>query len=662
MQKMSTKFFILVLLAALVWPVSWQAALADATPAGSSAISVTRGPYLQLGTPSSIVVRWRTANQTDSRVRYGTDPANLSQIVDMAGSTIEHEVVLDNLAPQTKYYYAVGNSADDLSTSADYYFITAPPEGTRKSVRVWILGDSGTGNQNAKDVRDAYYAFTGQRHTDLWVMVGDNAYSDGTDDEYQENMFEIYPTMLSKSVLWPAFGNHDGKSADSNDESGVFYDIFTLPRQAEAGGAPSNTEAFYSFNFANIHFICLNSHDVDRSQNGEMLQWLEKDLAENKLDWTIAYWHHPPYTKGSHDSDDDGRSIDMRENALPILENGGVDVVFSGHSHSYERSYLIDGHYGKSSSLSGNMILDNGNGKADGDGGYRKPTLGPAPHEGTIYVVAGSSGKTGGGSLDHPVMHFSISKLGSVVLDVNTDRLDLTFLDNQGNRLDYFTMTKGDGVVSIAGTQVSSLAAQGADGTVTLTWSTLREVNTAGFEVFRATASGGEYQRVRSYRDSEALKGAGNADHPLSYHFTDQNLVNGQEYWYKIDVVGIAGERATYGPIRVTPTSLAVSPLDGVVPQSLVLHQNYPNPFNPSTTVRFDLPAGDVPFYDVQLEIFDVRGQRVKTLLKGKYAPGSYALQWDGTGERGDRVPSGIYIYRLITPDFRQAHKMILTR
>ena len=79
-----------------------------------------------------------------------------------------------------------------------------------------------------------------------------------------------------------------------------------------------------------------------------MLTWRENDLAETTQKWIIAYWHHPPYTKGSHNSDSESRLVDMRENALPILESSGVDLVLSGHSHSYERSYQLHGHYGTS--------------------------------------------------------------------------------------------------------------------------------------------------------------------------------------------------------------------------------------------------------------------------------------------------------------------------
>jgi hypothetical protein len=348
------------------------------------------------------------------------------------------------LSPDTVYHYAVGTGSEILAGGdGTCYFRTAPAVGTAISSRIWVLGDSGTANSNARSVRDAYYAFTGDVHTDLWLMLGDNAYSSGTDSQYQAAVFNMYPEMLRTSVLWPTLGNHDASSANSSTQSGPYYDSFTLPARAEAGGVPSGTEAYYSFDFANAHFICLDSQESSRSADGAMLRWLANDLDATNQTWVIAFWHHPPYSKGSHDSDDERQLIEMRERALPILEQGGVDLVLSGHSHSYERSYLLDGHYGRSSTLDTSMLVDSGDGRPDGDGAYVKETAGLAPREGAVYVVAGSSGKTSSGSLDHPVMFFSLRQLGSVVLDLNGRRLDLKFLDNRGATRDYFTLVKG---------------------------------------------------------------------------------------------------------------------------------------------------------------------------------------------------------------------------
>ena len=422
--------------------------LAHAATSDKPVAFVTRGPYLQLGTTNSIVVRWRTSVPMTSQVRYGSSTDSLTNKATSKGTLSDHVVMLSGLKPDTRYFYSIGSTTETLAGGGNnYYFFTSPMYSTPKPTRVWVLGDPGTQKSGQKHVRDAYYKFTGPRHTDLWLMLGDNAYSAGTDAEYQGAVFQIYGDMLKKSVLWPTLGNHDAGSANSSTQSGVYFDIFTLPTQGQAGGVMSGTEAYYSFNFANIHFVCLNSEDLDRTANGLMLKWLKADLAANHQDWTIAYWHHPPYSKGSHDTDSDkdsdGRMHDMRVFALPILEDGGVDVILCGHSHAYERSFLVDGHYDKSMTYDEKMIKDARDGRIDGQGAYHKPSRGPAPHEGTIYLVAGSAGQISGGKLVYPAMYESLNVLGSVVLDFDGNRLDATFLDERGARRDYFTIFKG---------------------------------------------------------------------------------------------------------------------------------------------------------------------------------------------------------------------------
>jgi len=413
-------------------------------PQLSFTTAITRGPYLQQGTSDSVIVRWRTATVVDSQVRFGNAPGNLTSSVDDAAVTTEHEIKLTGLAADTTYYYSIGSTGVVFAgDDSDHFFLTSPAVGTAKPTRVWVLGDSGTADGNAQAVANAYVNFTGITHTDLWLMLGDNAYDDGTDDQYQVAVFDMYPGMLRKSVLWATLGNHDGRTADSATQTGPYYDNFSLPANGEASGLASGTEAYYSFDYGNIHFICLESNETDRSPGGAMMSWLTQDLADTTQEWIIAFWHHPPYSKGSHDSDVELQLIEMRENALPILEAGGVDLVLSGHSHSYERSYLLDGHYDISTTLTTNMQVDNGNGQTDVDGAYKAVFNEADPYRGAVYITAGSSGKTTNGTLDHPVMvHASLKQLGSLVLDIDGNRLDATFVKFDGVVNDYFTILK----------------------------------------------------------------------------------------------------------------------------------------------------------------------------------------------------------------------------
>ena len=413
---------------------------------------LARGPYLHVGTPTSIVVRWRTDTDESSEVRYGTDSANLNQIVNSTAAVTEHELQLSGLTPDTTYYYSIGPIGNSHRTPADgLSFKTSPVTGSTDPVRIWTIGDAGTANSDQQAVYNAYQTYAGSDYTNVFMMLGDNAYNTGTDAEYQAAVFDMYPEMLAASSLWSCRGNHEGIHAGFD-----YYDIFTFPTAGEAGGLASGSEAYYSFNVANIHFICLDSHGTDRSTTGAMYTWCESDLQQNTLPWVICFFHHPPYTKGSHNSDDvvdsGGRMQDMRQNFLPLLESHGVDLVMSGHSHCYERSFLIDGHYGDSDSFSGPTHgVDLGDGNPAGTGSYEKVSYAQAANEGTVYIVAGSSGKlsgtepsTGiGGGWPHEAMQYYDVNLGSMVIDVTDNVMDVRFLRETGAIDDYFQIIKG---------------------------------------------------------------------------------------------------------------------------------------------------------------------------------------------------------------------------
>ena len=409
---------------------------------------VIRGPYLQMGTPNSLTVKWRTFLPGKSEIRYGLTPDNLDSVAVDTAMVVNHLLQLSDLKPNTKYYYLLFENGGAAPGAAQIStFVTAPKVGTSPPIRIWALGDCGTGNARARAVRDAYYDYVGQQHTDMVLLLGDNAYLSGTDLQYQNAIFEgMYEEILRKTVTWSCTGNHDLLSASSALQSGPYYDIFSFPKQGEAGGLASGTEAYYSFNYGNIHFISLDSQGSDRSSSGPMMTWLQNDLAANSSRWIIAFWHHPPYTKGSHNSDNvgdsGGRMADMRQTFLPVLEAAGVDLVLSGHSHSYERSFLLNGHYGLSVDLTLAQVMDSGDGRVDGDGAYRKAIYGSLGGKGAVYLTAGSSGKVGGGALNHPAHFVGIRELGSVVIEVNNDQLDLKFLNDLGLVRDYFTLFK----------------------------------------------------------------------------------------------------------------------------------------------------------------------------------------------------------------------------
>jgi hypothetical protein len=439
-----------------------------------------RQPYVQFATPNRMHVVWRTAGPISPEVRFGTSLQSLDQkpsadaivcrvalgaddaplpkrweglrtaanrklpkLHSAPVGSFQYEVALTGLKAATRYFYAIHDGDEPLTpVNASYFFVTPPPVGSRGLVRFSVLGDSGTGRLRQKEVFDAMMDHVSKmgRSLDFWLHVGDMAYSTGRDMEFQTRVFEPYDLLMRNTVCWPTMGNHEGGTSKGTTGIGPYYDAYVVPTRGEAGGVASGTEAFYSFDHANIHFICLDSHDLDRKPGGAMARWLKADLEKTKADWLIAFWHHPPYTKGSHDSDRERDLTEMREYIMPILESGGVDVVLTGHSHIYERSMLMDGAYA-TPTISENFILDDGDGDPTGDGPYRK-SAGIRPHQGTLQIVTGHGGTTLGRKGSMPVMKRIFVEHGSVIVDVQADTLTATMVNYRGSVRDVVAIKK----------------------------------------------------------------------------------------------------------------------------------------------------------------------------------------------------------------------------
>lgn len=424
--------------------------------------NLTRGPYLQMGTSTSMRIRWRTDFSGSTRILYGTTPNNLNMSVVDLTNTTEHSVDLTNLSPATKYYYAIGTAAHIIQGDSINYFRTYPATGTDYEIDLWVTGDCGTGYTTQTDVLNKFLDHIGSKYMDGWLLLGDNAYQNGLDYEYQSGFFAPYQQsrIMKQTVIWPAPGNHDYWGAPNTESRNfTYYQIFDTPTSGQMGGVPSNTEAYYSYNIGNIHIVSLDSYGTESGwkmydTSSTQAQWLKQDLAANTQDWTILYWHHPPYTKGSHDSDWEADLVAVRDRFIRMIDRYKVDLVLCGHSHCYERSKLMKGHYGNESTFNPALHLpDTTNGMYNGSPNSC-PFIKDSSHtenEGMVYVVAGSAGKYGGtsGSWPHNAMFYSnATNGGSLYLKVKSNRLDAEFIADNGIVQDQFTIMKNINHVS----------------------------------------------------------------------------------------------------------------------------------------------------------------------------------------------------------------------
>jgi hypothetical protein len=426
-------------------------------------INLLRGPYLQVATAHSMVVRWRTDVLVKGVVHYGSAPDHLDKTATDSMQATEHKVKLSGLEPHTRYYYSVGSRQDTLQAGQDNYFVTLPLPGTEGHYRIACLGDCGNNSINQRAVRDQILHYLGNNYLDAWLLMGDNTYTYGRDVEFQSNFFNIYKdTLLKKYPMFPSPGNHDYNDdrAAQDTHDIAYYQIFSMPVDGEAGGVASHNQAYYSYDLGNIHFLSLDSYGREENQRmydttGPQVQWIKKDLdawqqsnqaGPNKKGWVIAYWHHPPYTMGSHSSDREMELVHIRENFIRILERYGVDLVLCGHSHDYERSKLIKGYYGMEASFNPSYLVNASSGLYDGTANscpYIKDSA--SGYQGTVYVVSGSAGQLGGKqpSFPHDALPYSdATHGGGGMLEVEGNRLDWKWVCADGEIRDHFTMMK----------------------------------------------------------------------------------------------------------------------------------------------------------------------------------------------------------------------------
>jgi hypothetical protein len=420
--------------------------------------TLLRGPYLQVATSSGMNVRWRTDLPVRSTVRYGTDPAALTMTATDAAYVTDHEVKLTGLAPHTKYWYSISAATDTLQGDTSNYFMTLPVAGTKGFYRVGVFGDCGNNSTNQRNVRDQIQNYLGNNYMDSWILLGDNAYNGGTDAQHQTGFFNIYKDrFLKQNPLFPAPGNHD--YADTNINTAThnipYFNIFSVPTNAEAGGLASNNKSYYSYDLGNAHFISLDSYGQDDNgttrlydTSGAQATWVKNDLAANaNKDWIVVYLHHPPFTMGSHNSDTEAELVHLRENFVQILERNGVDLVLSGHSHDYERSRLQKGHYGTEGTFDANSHnLSSSSGTYNGTVNscpYVKDSA--SGNQGTVYVVSGSSGQLGGVSAGYPhnaMQYSNANNGGAIMLEIQDTRLDVKWICSDGVIRDKFTIMK----------------------------------------------------------------------------------------------------------------------------------------------------------------------------------------------------------------------------
>ncbi len=197
---------------------------------------------------------------------------------------------------------------------------------------------------------------------------------------------------------------------------------------------------------------------------------------------------------------------------------------------------------------------------------------------------------------------------------------------------------------TVVAVELVSFAANTLDGLVDLSWITGSETNNLGFSIMRSETAGGPFEKITA----KLIQGKGNCEKESSYRFTDENVEVGKTYYYKLCDIDFMGRQMTHPPVTILVEA----------PKEYGLLQNFPNPFNPTTTIQFKVKEAG----RATINIYNLTGQVVRTLIDKHYNAGKFEAVWDGKNDQGVSVPTGVYFYRLKINNFTKVKKMQLVK
>ncbi|MGH9341910.1 MAG: phytase [Acidobacteriota bacterium] len=283
---------------------------------------IVKGPYLQNVKTDGITIMWESDRPTVGIVQYGRTPGYGATAEEEEPRRI-HEIVLTGLEVETLYHYQVLSGSD---ASPDRTFRTAVRADS--PFHFVYYGD----NKNGPHMHRTNAARISSEDPYLVLQCGDLVNRGDVYSQWERLFFTPARDLIDHVPIYPTLGNHE-RNAEH------YFEYFSLPGEA------SGTESWYSFDYGNVHFVILNSNPNFMKEGSEQLDWLVQDLQGSRASWKFVSFHHPPFTAGGNYYT--SRRLELKRLLHPIFERHGVDIVFNGHDHNYERSRPIASREGR---------------------------------------------------------------------------------------------------------------------------------------------------------------------------------------------------------------------------------------------------------------------------------------------------------------------------
>lgn len=288
-------------------------------------------PYLQFGTKTSMVIMWETKEPASTLVEYSEAVLNsgeplLDQKAVIKGNQSMHEVVLENLKPETNYFYrvtSVTQSGKEI-VSQVYPFKTAVNDSS--AYMFALIGDTQR-NGRTPWGWEKIANLVWKDRPNFVVHVGDVVDNGNNLDDWTDEFFPDGQILMSKAPIYPAIGNHE-------NDSPLYYQYIHAPEP----------EYYYTFNYGNAQFFIVDTNR-DVTEGSEQYNWLEWELAKSTATWKVVLHHHPPYSSEENDHGDTWKEASTMgthaRNLVPLFEKYGVDFDLFGHTHVYERTWPL---------------------------------------------------------------------------------------------------------------------------------------------------------------------------------------------------------------------------------------------------------------------------------------------------------------------------------
>jgi hypothetical protein len=295
----------------------------------------TRSPYVQNATTNSIQIIYKTPSLAATSVQYGlTQDSAAETIVDQSGTN--HVATLTNLAPGTTYTYRVGAVVNGKQVYTVWsIFRTFVPSGP---INFFVMGDTGWATVGQMQIAQH---LPQEPPPDLLMHVGDLIYYNFSQYSADLRCFSLYNDFMRKTPVYLALGNHDSYITKAEVLS-AFY----LP-----SNPVTSTEHYYSFDHGDVHFVALWADlqsGVPYGVGSPEYNWLEQDLATTTRPWKFLFFHHVFRSSALHGTDDYNFNkiadrYEIQGSIGALASKYGVQLIFNGHDHDYERFTPLNG-------------------------------------------------------------------------------------------------------------------------------------------------------------------------------------------------------------------------------------------------------------------------------------------------------------------------------